>query len=180
MTPGPGIVEIDHLDRQATRWGIAEERSGGTALPRHSYIDIGQQGHITSSHALKAMTENQRVSLAPLGSSDRRKFRARTTERFQLAPEIADALMPDGLLVQRFSAYNGEPDVCTLLWVARTRRGTKRAAVLISQVFYTSGNGDPLWSSVGKAWHPTLLLVLTTPAAVIPVLVGGADLMVPD
>jgi translation initiation factor 2D len=27
--------------------------------------------------------------------------------------------------------------------------------------------------------HPTLLPVLTTPAPVIPVLVGGADLMVP-
>ncbi|KAI9429000.1 hypothetical protein H4582DRAFT_2035102 [Lactarius indigo] len=109
---------------------------------------------------------------APLRSSDRRKFRARTTERFQLAPEIADTLVPDGLLVQKFSAYNGEPGV-----------------------LYTSGDGDPLWFSVGKGsgssfdeliptvytlWkHPTLLPVLTTPAAVIPVLVGGADLMVP-
>ncbi|KAH9034465.1 hypothetical protein EDB85DRAFT_1863945, partial [Lactarius pseudohatsudake] len=117
------------------------------------------------------------VSPAPLRSSDRRKFKARTTERFQLAPEIADALMPDGLLVQMFSAYNGDPNV-----------------------FYMSGNGHPLWFSVGKAcvrmlsspsriltyidrsilWkHPTLLPVLTTPAAVILVLVGGADLMVP-
>ncbi|KAH9013737.1 hypothetical protein EDB85DRAFT_1899571 [Lactarius pseudohatsudake] len=78
-------------------------------------------------------------------SSDRRKFRARTTERFQLAHEIADTLVPGGLLVQKFSAYNGEPDVCTLLWIARTRRGTKRAAVLILQVFYTSGDGDLLW-----------------------------------
>ncbi|KAH9037455.1 hypothetical protein EDB85DRAFT_606006 [Lactarius pseudohatsudake] len=109
---------------------------------------------------------------APLRSSDRRKFKARTTERFQLTPEIADTLVPDGLLVQKFSAYNGEPGV-----------------------LYTSGDGDPLWFSVGKGssssfdeliptvytlWkHPTLLPVLTTPAAVIPVLVGGADLMVP-
>ncbi|KAH9054133.1 hypothetical protein EDB87DRAFT_1676616 [Lactarius vividus] len=109
---------------------------------------------------------------APLRSSDRRKFKARTTERFQLTPEIADILVPDGLLVQKFSAYNGEPGV-----------------------LYTSGDGDPLWFSVGKGsslsfdeliptvytlWkHPTLLPVLTTPVAVIPVLVGGADLMVP-
>ncbi|KAH9177979.1 hypothetical protein EDB89DRAFT_1844148 [Lactarius sanguifluus] len=109
---------------------------------------------------------------APLRSSDRRKFKTRTTERFQLTPEIADTLVPDSLLVQKFSAYNGEPGV-----------------------LYTSGDGDPLWFSVGKGssssfdeliptvytlWkHPTLLPVLTTPAAVIPVLVGGADLMVP-
>ncbi|KAI9454256.1 hypothetical protein BJY52DRAFT_767203 [Lactarius psammicola] len=109
---------------------------------------------------------------APLRSSDRRKLRARTTERFQLAPEIADTLVPDGLLVQKFSAYNSE-----------------------SGVLYISGDGDPLWFSVGKGsgssfdeliptvytlWkHPMLLPVLTTPAAVIPILVGGADLMVP-
>ncbi|KAH9177958.1 hypothetical protein EDB89DRAFT_2239699 [Lactarius sanguifluus] len=73
----------------------------------------------------------------PHGSSDRRKFRAHTTERFQPAPEIADTLVPDGLLVQKFSTYNGEPN------------------------------------------HPTPLPVLTTPAAVIRVLGGGADLMVP-
>lgn len=94
------------------------------------------------------------------------------TERFQLAPEIVDTLVPDGLLAQKFSAYNGEPGV-----------------------LYLSGDGDPLWFSLGKGsnssfddliptvytlWkHPTLLPVLTTPAAVIPVLVGGADLMVP-
>ncbi|KAH9030478.1 hypothetical protein EDB84DRAFT_1676918 [Lactarius hengduanensis] len=106
-------------------------------------------------------------------SSDRRKFRARTTEWFQLAHEIADTLVPGGLLVQRFSAYNGEPDVCTLLLIARTRRGTKRAAVLILQVFYTSGDGDLLCTQRCSRWS-------TTPAAVIPVLVGGADLMVPD
>ncbi|KAI9429399.1 hypothetical protein H4582DRAFT_272349 [Lactarius indigo] len=41
-------------------------------------------------------------------------------ERFQLAPEIADTLVPDGLLVQKFSAYNGEPGV-----------------------LYTSGDGEP-------------------------------------
>ncbi|KZP05816.1 hypothetical protein FIBSPDRAFT_963615 [Athelia psychrophila] len=48
-------------------------------------------------------------------------------------------------------------------------------------------NGDPLWFTLGKGSEdliltgkkPDLLLVLTTPAAVIPVLVGGADLMIP-
>ncbi|KAF8496116.1 hypothetical protein F5888DRAFT_1794721 [Russula emetica] len=105
---------------------------------------------------------------APLRSSERRKLRARTAERFQLAPEVADNLVPDGLLSQKFSAYNGEPGV-----------------------LYLSGDGNPLWFSAGKGsdeliptvytlWkHPTLLPILTTPASVIPVLVGGADLMVP-
>jgi translation initiation factor 2D len=49
--------------------------------------------------------------VAPLRSSERRKLRARTAERFQLAPEVADNLVPDGLLSQKFSAYNGEPGV---------------------------------------------------------------------
>lgn len=49
--------------------------------------------------------------LAPLRSSERRKLRARIAERFQLAPDIADNLVPDGLLSQKFSAYNGEPGV---------------------------------------------------------------------
>ena len=32
-------------------------------------------------------------------------------ERSQLAPEVADNLVPDGLLSQKFSAYNDEQDV---------------------------------------------------------------------
>ena len=49
--------------------------------------------------------------VAPLRSSERRKLRARTAERFKLAPEVADNLVPDGLLSQKFSAYNGESGV---------------------------------------------------------------------
>jgi hypothetical protein len=49
------------------------------------------------------------------------------TERFQLAPEIVDTLVPDGLLAQRFSAYNGEPGVSALCRSPRFRReGMKR------------------------------------------------------
>jgi translation initiation factor 2D len=55
--------------------------------------------------------------LAPLRSSERRKLRTRTAERFQLASEIADNLVPDGLLSQRFSAYNGEPGVSVVQFV---------------------------------------------------------------
>jgi translation initiation factor 2D len=50
-------------------------------------------------------------SLAPLRSSERRKLRAHTAERFRLASEIAENLVPDGLLSQKFSNYNGEPGV---------------------------------------------------------------------
>ncbi|KAH9013732.1 hypothetical protein EDB85DRAFT_904431 [Lactarius pseudohatsudake] len=111
-------------------------------------------------------------TFAPLRSSDRRKFKAHMTERFQLAPEIADTLVPDGLLVRKFRAYNGNPGV-----------------------LYVSRDGDPLWFAVGKGlsspsddliptvytlWkYPTLLPALTTRPAVVPVLVSGADLMVP-
>lgn len=51
------------------------------------------------------------VTVAPLRSSERRKLKARTAERFQLAPELAEDLVPDGLLSQKFNAYNGEPGV---------------------------------------------------------------------
>ncbi|KAH9015488.1 hypothetical protein EDB85DRAFT_2076347 [Lactarius pseudohatsudake] len=111
-------------------------------------------------------------TFAPLRSSDRRKFKARMTERFQLAPEIADTLVPDGLLVRKFRAYNGNPSV-----------------------LYVSTDGDPLWFGVGKGssspsddliptvytlWkYPTLLPTLTIHTTVVPVLVSGADLMVP-
>ena len=36
------------------------------------------------------------------------------TERFQLTPEIVDTLVPEGLLAQKFNAYNGEPGVSVL------------------------------------------------------------------
>ena len=49
--------------------------------------------------------------VAPLRSSERRKLKARTAERFHLAPDVADNLVPDGLLSQKFSAYNGESGV---------------------------------------------------------------------
>jgi translation initiation factor 2D len=59
------------------------------------------------------------------------------------------------------------------------------------QIAYLSPDGDPLWFSVGKGSDdliPTtyslwkrreLLPFLSTPPAVIPVLIGGADLMIP-
>ncbi|KAL0568274.1 hypothetical protein V5O48_013717 [Marasmius crinis-equi] len=60
-------------------------------------------------------------------------------------------------------------------------------------VAYLAPNGDPLWFTIGKGsdnsdliptvytlWKsPKLLPFLSTPKAVIPILVGGADLMIP-
>jgi hypothetical protein len=66
--------------------------------------------------------------------------------------------------------------------------GTHRVEI---QVVYLAKNGDPLWFSVGKGsddliptaytlWKKAdLLPFLSTPEAVIPVLTGGADLMIP-
>ncbi|KAJ7793012.1 eukaryotic translation initiation factor SUI1 family protein [Mycena olivaceomarginata] len=87
---------------------------------------------------------------APLRSSDRRKLKQRAIASFGLSPEDGDVL-----------------------------------------IAYLSSDGDPLWFTVGKGsedliptvytmWkRPNLLPFLSTPAAVIPVLVGGADLMIP-
>jgi hypothetical protein len=158
------------------------------------------------------------LSLAPLRSSERRKLRARTAERFRLAPEVAENLVPEGLLSQKYSAYNSETGVRVpdrpgrSIWLYCNP--DDQLNTVTPQVLYLSGDGDPLWFSVGKGsdeliptgtfsnvsstppihhfflldrrlavytlWkHPTLLPVLTTPASVIPVLIGGADLMVP-
>jgi len=63
-----------------------------------------------------------------------------------------------------------------------------------SQILYLEpGNGNPLWFTIGKGsddlipsvytlWklqNSSLLPSVLTPAAVIPILVGGADLMIP-
>jgi len=59
------------------------------------------------------------------------------------------------------------------------------------QIAYLSPDGDPIWFSVGNdsddliptiytLWkRRDLLPSLSTPPAVIPVLIGGADLMIP-
>ncbi|KAI0052419.1 hypothetical protein FA95DRAFT_1601793 [Auriscalpium vulgare] len=105
---------------------------------------------------------------APLRGSDRRKLRARVAQTFALDADAADLLVPDGLLALKYSAHAGEPGV-----------------------LYLAPGGDPLWFTAGKGsdeliptvytlWkHPALLPSLSTPAAVIPVLIGGADLMLP-
>jgi translation initiation factor 2D len=121
---------------------------------------------------------------APLRSSDRRKLRQRAVTAFSLSPEDGDALVPDGILSVKLLTHLDEPGV----------RGAFHLAPLPltnSQIAYLSPEGDPLWFTIGKGSEdliPTvytmwkqrnLLPFLSTPAAVIPALVGGADLMIP-
>ncbi|KAI6019276.1 hypothetical protein BKA83DRAFT_4303738 [Pisolithus microcarpus] len=105
---------------------------------------------------------------APLRSSDRRKLKQRVIATYSVSPEIGDILVPEGLMSRRFA----------------TNTNTQGVA-------YWSPDGDPLWFSLGKdadeliptvytLWKKyDLLPCITTPAAVIPVLMGGADLMIP-
>ncbi|KAL0952792.1 hypothetical protein HGRIS_007017 [Hohenbuehelia grisea] len=106
---------------------------------------------------------------APLRSSERRKLKQKIVQVFSIPPEDGDLLVPDGLLSVKFSTHLGDPGVAYL----------------------SPDGGDPLWFSIGKnsdeliptvytLWkRPAILPSLSTPAPVIPVLIGGADLMIP-
>ncbi|KAF6749553.1 eukaryotic translation initiation factor SUI1 family protein [Ephemerocybe angulata] len=105
---------------------------------------------------------------APLRSSDRRKLKQRVITAFNVQPEDGDVLVPDGIESVKFITHLEEPGVA-----------------------YLSKEGDPLWFTIGKGSEdliPTvytlwkkddLLPFLSTPSAVIPILTGGADLMIP-
>ncbi|KAG5643116.1 hypothetical protein DXG03_001542 [Asterophora parasitica] len=105
---------------------------------------------------------------APLRSSDRRKLKQRVVTTFDVSSEDADLLVPDGIQSVKFSTHLEEPGVA-----------------------YLAPDGDPLWFTLGKGsddliptvytlWkRRNILPVLSTPAAVVPILVGGADLMIP-
>ncbi|KAG1725024.1 hypothetical protein EDD22DRAFT_927327 [Suillus occidentalis] len=105
---------------------------------------------------------------APLRNSDRRKLKQHIIQTFSLDPDVGEELVPDGLLSVKFKTHTDEPGVA-----------------------YLGPGGDPLWFTLGigseamiptvyTLWKkPDLLPFLSTPSAVIPVLVGGADLMIP-
>ncbi|KAG5636629.1 hypothetical protein H0H81_007370 [Sphagnurus paluster] len=105
---------------------------------------------------------------APLRGSDRRRLKQRVIEAFGISSEDGDLLVPDGIQSVKFSTHLEEPGVA-----------------------YLAPDGDPLWFTVGKGSDelvPTvytlwkrrdILPALWTPAAVIPILIGGADLMIP-
>ncbi|KAL0571249.1 hypothetical protein V5O48_010719 [Marasmius crinis-equi] len=107
---------------------------------------------------------------APLRNSDRKKLKQRVVSSFSIEAEDADPLVPEGILSVKFSTHLNELGVA-----------------------YLAPDGDPLWFTIGKGsdnsdliptvytlWKsPKLLPFLSTPKAVIPILVGGADLMIP-
>ncbi|KAJ8075178.1 hypothetical protein PM082_019506 [Marasmius tenuissimus] len=105
---------------------------------------------------------------APLRNSDRKKLKQRVISSFSIENESADLLVPEGILSVKFSTHLNELGVA-----------------------YIAPNGDPLWFTIGKGsedlipsiytlWKsPNLLPFLSTPKPVIPILVGGADLMIP-
>ncbi|GJJ09213.1 hypothetical protein Clacol_003435 [Clathrus columnatus] len=116
-----------------------------------------------------AVSQTQYVNfIAPIKTSERRKLKQKIVETFSLSSEDGDLLVPDPILSFKFNTHVKEPGVA-----------------------YTSLEGEPLWFSLGKAsseliptvytlWKkPNLLPVLSTPGSVIPVLLGGADLMIP-
>ncbi|KAF4586194.1 translation initiation factor 2D [Pleurotus pulmonarius] len=106
---------------------------------------------------------------APLRGSDRRKLRQKVVQAYQISTEEGDLLVPEGLQSVKFLTHLEEPGTAYLAPDGR----------------------DPLWFSVGKdsdeliptvytmRKHPALLPWISTPAAVIPKLIGGADLMIP-
>ncbi|KAF8637107.1 hypothetical protein AX17_003011 [Amanita inopinata Kibby_2008] len=105
---------------------------------------------------------------APLRGSDRRKLKQRVVAAFGISNEDGDQLVPDGILSIKFNTHLNEQGVA-----------------------YLAPDGDPLWFTIGKGSEeliPTvytlwkkrdLLPFISTPSSVIPVLVGGADLMIP-
>ncbi|KXN90431.1 Eukaryotic translation initiation factor 2D [Leucoagaricus sp. SymC.cos] len=108
---------------------------------------------------------------APIRASDRRKLKQRVVTTFSANPEDGDLLVPDGILTAKFFTYAKEP----------------------GNLYLDPSNGNPLWFTIGKGseyliptvytlWklkHSNLLPCVLTPSAVIPILVGGADLMIP-
>ncbi|KDR74004.1 hypothetical protein GALMADRAFT_250730 [Galerina marginata CBS 339.88] len=112
---------------------------------------------------------NNLKTSAPLRSSDRRKLKQRVVDLYGLTSEEGDVLVPDGILSVKFSTHIDEPGVA-----------------------YIDPDGDPLWFTIGKGadgdliptiytlWKKQdLLPFLSTPPGVIPILIGGADLMIP-
>ncbi|KAG9013733.1 hypothetical protein FRB94_001295 [Tulasnella sp. JGI-2019a] len=105
---------------------------------------------------------------APLKNSERRKLRAQIVQDFNIQPpEDGDLLVPEGLHSAKFITSSDE-------------NGT---------VYIDPSTSDPLWFSIGKStgliptvytlWKRPLLVCISTPAAAIEKIAGGADLMIP-
>lgn len=132
---------------------------------------------------------SQLKTSAPIRASDRRKLKQRIISMFSVNPEDGDTLIPDGILMAKFFSYTKESGVRLLtVFVLFEIR-----AIFPQTLYLDPGNGDPLWFTIGKGsedlipsvytlWklqNSNLLPFVFTPSAVIPILVGGADLMIP-
>ena len=132
---------------------------------------------------------SQLKTSAPIRASDRRKLKQRIISTFSVNPEDGDTLIPDGILMAKFFSYTKESGVRLLtVFVLFEIR-----AIFPQTLYLDPGNGDPLWFTIGKGsedlipsvytlWklqNSNLLPFVFTPSAVIPILVGGADLMIP-
>lgn len=132
---------------------------------------------------------SQLKTSAPIRASDRRKLKQRIISMFSVNPEDGDTLIPDGILMAKFFSYTKEFGVRLLtVFVLFEIR-----AIFPQTLYLDPGNGDPLWFTIGKGsedlipsvytlWklqNSNLLPFVFTPSAVIPILVGGADLMIP-
>ncbi|KAG8908931.1 hypothetical protein FRB99_000034 [Tulasnella sp. 403] len=109
---------------------------------------------------------------APLKNSECRKVRAQIIEAFNIDPaEDGALLVPDGLHSAKFNTSSGETGI----------------------VYTEPLSGEPLWFTIGKGstnliptgrflytlWKRPLLVTLSTPAAAMTNIFGGADLMIP-
>lgn len=132
---------------------------------------------------------SQLKTSAPIRASDRRKLKQRIISAFSVNPEDSDTLIPDGILMAKFFSYTKESGVRLLtVFVLFEIR-----AIFPQTLYLDPGNGDPLWFTIGKGsedlipsvytlWklqNSNLLPFVFTPSAVMPILVGGADLMIP-
>jgi len=54
---------------------------------------------------------SQLKTSAPLRASDRRKLKQRVVSMFSVDPDEGDTLVPDGILMAKFSSYAKEPGV---------------------------------------------------------------------
>lgn len=156
-----------------------------------------------AAQQLSGLTRHRALA-APLRSSDRRKLKQRVVETFSLQPEDGDVVVPEGLRSTKFSTHLGEPGVriisalpspCPLTqWTAcisltggrspvvHCRQGIRRVDTNRCATLSLALNFVTLIAtlSVYTLWKQrNMLPFLSTPSQVIPILVGGADLMAP-
>ncbi|KAG9007398.1 hypothetical protein FRB93_007813 [Tulasnella sp. JGI-2019a] len=113
--------------------------------------------------------EHRTKPSVPLKNSERRKLRAQVVQDFNIQPpEDGDLLVPEGLHSSKFTTSSNES-------------GT---------VYIDPSTTHPLWFTIGKStrlvptvytlWKRPLLVCMSTLAAAVEKVAGGADLMVSE